>query len=123
MLQLCTGSPQVCVFSTLLFKMPTHDCASRQEGNEIIKVADDTTVVGLFHKNEESMYREEVKHLEGWCREKNLMLNAYKAKEMINHFWRSQPDHAPLSISGRTVERVEIIKFLGVQISQDLKWN
>ena len=38
-------------------------------------------------------------------------------------FRRSQPKHAPLSISGRTVERVENIKFLRVQISQDLTWN
>ena len=69
------------------------------------------------------MYREEVKHLEGWCRENNLVLNAVKTKEMIIDFLRSQPEHAPLSISGHTVERVENIEFFGVQISQDLTWN
>ena len=94
-----------------------------QDGNQIIKYADDTTVVGLIHRNEESMYREEVKHLEGWCRENNLVLNAVKTKEMIIDFLRSQPEHAPLSISGHTVERVENIEFFGVQISQDLSWN
>ena len=69
------------------------------------------------------MYREEVKRLEGWCRENNLVLNADKTKEMITDFRRSQPVHAPLSISGHTVERVENIKFLRVQIAQDLSWN
>ena len=80
-------------------------------------------MVGLIHGNDELMYREGVKHLEGWCRENNLMLNADKTKEMIIDFRRSQPEHAPLSISGRAVDRVEDIKFLGVQISQDLSWN
>ena len=72
--------------------------------------------------NEISVYREEVKLLEGWCRENNLVLIADKTKEMID-FRRSKPERAPLSISGCTVERVENIKFPGVQISQDLSWN
>ena len=42
---------------------------------------------------------------------------------MVFNFWRSQPEHAPLSISGCTVERVENIKFLGVQSSWDLSWS
>ena len=54
---LSTGSPQGFVLSLLLV---THDCASRHQGNQIVKFEDDNTVVGLIHKNEESMYREEV---------------------------------------------------------------
>ena len=63
---LSTGSPQGCVLSA-------DDCASRHEGNQIIRFAGDTTVVELTHRNEESVYREEVKHLEVgsekmiWC--------------------------------------------------------
>ena len=120
---LSTGSPQGCVLSPLLFTLLTHDCASRHKENQIIKFVDDTTMVGLIHRNDELMNREEVKHLEGWCRENNVALNVDKTKEMIIDFRRSQPEHAPLSISGRTVERVENIKFLRLQISQDLKWN
>ena len=117
---LSTGSPQGCVLSPLLFTLLTHDCASRHKGNQIIKFADDTTVVELIHRNYESMYREEVKHLEGWCRGNNLVLSADKTKEMVIDFRWSQPEDAPLSTSGCTVERVENIKFLGLQISQDL---
>ncbi|XP_051805388.1 uncharacterized protein LOC110961714 isoform X1 [Acanthochromis polyacanthus] len=68
------------------------------------------------------MYRVEVKHLEGWCRENKLLLNVDKTKEIID-FWSSRHEHAPLSISGCTVARVENVRFLGVQISQDLSWN
>ncbi|XP_072129657.1 lysine-specific demethylase 4A-like isoform X2 [Mobula birostris] len=35
----------------------------------------------------------------------------------------SQPEHTLLSISGSTVERVENIRFLGVQISDNLTWS
>ncbi|KAK3528503.1 hypothetical protein QTP70_000581 [Hemibagrus guttatus] len=54
-----TGAPQGCVLSPLLFTLLTHDCASMHSSNHIIKFADDTTVVGLISKNNESAYREE----------------------------------------------------------------
>ncbi|KAI5092236.1 putative nuclease HARBI1 [Silurus meridionalis] len=40
-----------------------------------IKFADDTTVVGLISKNDESAYREEVQWLTAWCGANNLSLN------------------------------------------------
>lgn len=45
--------------------------------NHIIKYADDTTVIGLIHNNEEDTYREEMKL---WCRSKDLVLNVVKLK-------------------------------------------
>jgi hypothetical protein len=35
--------------------------------NSIIKFADDTTVVDLITKNDETAYREEVRALAVWC--------------------------------------------------------
>ena len=67
----------------MLFTLLTHNCASRYVGNQIIKFADDMRVVGLIHRKDESMYREDVKHLESWIRVNNLVLSADKAKEMI----------------------------------------
>ena len=119
---LSTGSPQGCVLSPLLYTLLTHDCVPRHKNNMIVKFADDTTVVGLIHGNEESYYREEVNLFERWCRDNNLVLNAEKTKEMIVDFRRSKPKHTPLCISNREVEKVENIKFLGVQISDNLSW-
>lgn len=53
----------------------------------------------------------------------NLVPNVEKTKEMIIDFRRSQPKHTSLSISGSTVESVENIKFLGVQILDRLSWT
>ncbi|KAI4879017.1 hypothetical protein NFI96_030875 [Prochilodus magdalenae] len=65
--------------------------------NHIIKFADDTTVVGLISRNDESAYREEVQ--------------------------RTRRDHSPLHIDGSTVEIVKSTKFLGVHLAEDLTWS
>ena len=44
------------------------------------------TAVGCIANNDEFDYRREVEHLEGWCRENNLRINAKKTKEMIVDF-------------------------------------
>ncbi|KAL7830680.1 hypothetical protein SRHO_G00318070 [Serrasalmus rhombeus] len=56
--------------------------------NHIIKFADDTIVVGLISKNDESAYREEVQQLTDWCRTNKLSLNVDKTKEMVVDFRR-----------------------------------
>ncbi|KAK3569405.1 hypothetical protein QTP86_027938 [Hemibagrus guttatus] len=71
---LSTGAPQGCVLSPLLFTPLTH----------IIKFSDDTTVVGLICKNEESAYREEVQQLTAWFKANNLSLNVNKTKEIVD---------------------------------------
>ncbi|KAI4887474.1 hypothetical protein NFI96_007943, partial [Prochilodus magdalenae] len=103
--------------------MMTHDCAAMHSSNHIIKFADDTTVVGLMSKNDESAYREEVQRLTDWCRTNNLSLNVDKTKEMVVDFRRTRRDHSPLHIDGSTVEIVKSTKFLGVHLAEDLTWS
>ncbi|KAI4896082.1 hypothetical protein NFI96_027212 [Prochilodus magdalenae] len=120
---LSTAAPQGCVLSPLLFTLLTHDCAAMHSSNHIIKFADDTTVVGLINKNDESAYREEVQRLTDWCRTNNLSLNVDKTKEMVVDFRRTRRDHSPLHIDGSTVEIVKSTKFLGVHLAEDLTWS
>ncbi|KAI5085421.1 gastrula zinc finger protein XlCGF28.1-like [Silurus meridionalis] len=63
--------------------------------NHSIKFADDTTVVGLISKNDESAYREEER----------------------------QNDHSPLIIDGSLVELVKNTKFLSVHLVDNLTWS
>ncbi|KAK3509725.1 hypothetical protein QTP70_008461 [Hemibagrus guttatus] len=118
-----TGAPQGCVLSPLLFTLLTHDCAAMLSSNHIIKFVDDTTVVGLISKNDESAYREEVQRLTAWCTDNNLSLNVEKTKEMVVDFRRAQSDHSPLNINGSNVEIVKSTKFLGVHLAEDLIWS
>ncbi|KAI5100825.1 immunoglobulin kappa variable 6-21 [Silurus meridionalis] len=120
---LSTGAPQGCVLSPLLFTLLTHDCVAMHSSNHIIKYADDTTVVGLIRKNDESAYREEVQRLTAWCGANNLSLNVDKTKEMVVDFRRAQSVQSPLIIDGSSVEIVKSTKFLGVHLADNLTWS
>ncbi|KAK0133936.1 Tripartite motif-containing protein 16 [Merluccius polli] len=112
-----TGAPQGCVLSPLLFTLLTHDCAATHTSNHLIKFADDTTVVGLISRGDETPYREEVAHLSHWCSDNNLSLNVDKTKELVIDFRRTPRNHPPLSINNSPVEIVQSTKFLGENFS------
>jgi len=85
-LTLSTGAPQACVLSLLLYALYMHDCVATHVSNTILKFVDDTTILGLITKNDETAYREEVRDLEMWCQGNNLALNVCKTKEAVQFF-------------------------------------
>ncbi len=88
-----TGAPQGYVLSSLLFSLYINDCTSKDPSVNLLKFADDTTLIG-----DESAYRQEVKVLAVWCSLNKLGLNTLKTVEMIVGF-RRNPLHSPYSPS------------------------
>ena len=107
-----TGAPQGCVLSPLLFTVYTDDLCSEHDNVHILKYADDTAVVGLITKAEETGYRCEVEKVRAWCEDHNLILNTSKTKEMVVNFTHTPT--TPLQISGTSIDSVETFKYLGV---------
>jgi len=125
-LTLNTGSPQCCILSPLLYSLYTHDCVARSSSNTFIKFADDTVVVGLISGNDEKAHLEEVANLSLWCKDNSLMLNVSKTKELIVDFRRTQRTNIRghhWVINGTAVERVSSLRYLGVNIAEDLTWT
>ncbi|KAI5611805.1 gastrula zinc finger protein XlCGF28.1-like [Silurus asotus] len=120
---LSTKASQGCVLSPLLFTLLTHNCVAMHSSNHIVKFDDDTTVVGLISKNDESAYKEEMQRLTAWCGANNLTLNVDKTKEMVVDFRRAQSDQSPLIIDKCSVEIVKSTKFLGVHLAENLTWS
>ncbi|KAI3365925.1 hypothetical protein L3Q82_009696 [Scortum barcoo] len=59
-----------------------------------------------------SSTKQEVEHLEGWCRQNNLCINVKKTKEMIVDFRRGRHLPSPLYIGGTAVEVVSSFRRL-----------
>ena len=57
-----------------------------------------------------------------WFQENNLSLDINKTKEMIRNFRKPHREH-PIHIDGTVVEKVESFNFLGVHITDKLKWS
>ena len=87
--------------------------------------ADDTTLFCDFDNvnvTEETINYELVKLTE-WLACNQLSLNVNKTKFMVFRSVRKNVNYPTLSINGINIERVADFNFLGILLSEDLKWN
>ena len=118
-----TGAPQGTVISPFLFSLYTAQCRATSKSCIIDKYADDTALVGLITKDDDSAYLREVCSFVDWCASNFLELNVSKTKEMLVDFRKKPPTPPPVVVNGEEIERVESYKYLGVVVNNTLDWT
>lgn len=81
-----TGTPQLCVLSSLSYIFYTNDCVTNYKNRYFLKFADDKVIVSLIENNEVCHDGPVVEDFMKWCDDACLQLNASKTKEMSIDF-------------------------------------
>ena len=86
--------------------------------------ADDTNVIYSSKdiKNLEKLVNSELININQWLCNK-LMLNVQKTKFMVFSYYNFSTYNISLSLNQKEIERVEVIKFLGVFLDNNLTWK
>lgn len=87
------------------------------------KYVDDTTISVTVAKGELSNAQRYTDKVIQWSLENRVQLNTEKCKEMRISCTKSQQEFEPILINGDTLEVVENVKLLGLNISSNLTWN
>ncbi len=119
------GGPQGEVLSPDLFTMETDDMTINNVLQQLVKFADDSTLVAVVSNKEEfDAYITSINNIADQCDEKGLILNADKTKEIIVDFSKGRRISSALpraTMRGVEIERVACEKLLGFQLCEDLK--
>ena len=120
------GMPQGGTMGPLLFILYVNDLVNSNRLFNSILFADDTTLYAS-HSNLNTLVHlvnTELNNVHSWMIANKLTLNIDKTKYIIHHRKKKRPpDIDAIKIGNVNITEVENIKFLGVIVDKELKWN
>ena len=106
----------------LLFSLYINDISSDIE-SEIRLFADDCVCYREIKDEEDTMKQKDIDRLGSWARKWGMRFQPVKCNMMQLTRKRIKKTHASYTLEGTDLENVESIKYLGVTITSDLRWN
>ena len=120
---LLSGVPQGTVLGPLLFSLYINDITEDID-SELRLFAEDSVRFPEFKDIEDTVkFQEDIDRLGCWARSWGMMFQPVKCNIMQITRKRIKKINASYSLEGTVLENVEKIKYLGVAITNDLKWN
>ena len=80
-------------------------------------------MLGIIRDNNCQEYFESIENVTSWCSENKIILNEKKTKELVFDSHKPVQIMQSVLINEAPVERVESLKYLGVHIDKNLKFN
>ena len=118
-----SGVPQITVLGPLLFSLYINDISSDTE-SEIRLFADDCDCYLEIKDEEDTMkLQSDIDRLGCWARKWGMRFQLVKCNMMQLTRKQIKKIHASYTLEGTDLENVESIKYLGVIITSDLRWN
>ena len=116
-----SGVPQGSVLGPVLFLIYIDDLPEYVSNSTVRLFADDTLLYLTIH-NSSDCIQEDLNNLERW--ESDWQMSFHPEKCEVTHITtKKKPIIHKYTLHGHTLSSVPQIKYLGVNISQDLKWN
>ena len=117
------GCPPGTVLGHLLFSLYINDISLNIE-SEIRLFADDCICYREIKDEEDTMkLQRDIDRLGSWARKWGMKFQPVKCNMMQLTRKRIKKIHASYTLAGTNLENVESIKYLGVTITSDLRWN
>jgi len=119
------GVPQGSVLGPLLFIIYTNDLPDVLKTAKTIMFADDTTIY-QSSKNIKELHatlNNELYNLTDWFRANKLSLNVSKTNCMLFTNSTTNYNNMDIKVTDQVIAKTSCVKFLGVYIDNQLKWN
>ena len=120
------GVPQGSILGPVLFLLYVNDLANTLNNAKFVLFADDTNII-FENENYQTLAKDVkngLKSLSEWFNQNKLSINAKKTKVIqFNSDINANVNSLVLYLNGTQIEHANSIKFLGIKIQHNLKWD